>query len=522
MVLLAATSAQAQITIGGNVYGGGNEGAVGGNTTVTVHAGDLNEVYGGARLADVGGRAFVNIDGEHASNNIIITSVYGGNDIAGTIGSGDLLPAELADVPKANDTEETLATKNAIDNSWNAFIRTSPTPETDQPSDRLSLVVGSMFGGGNGDYSYTANAEVEGTYDVTIGDKTFEKIYKPELGKTYLEIKGGCIAHLYGGGDNATVTGNTTICIDNNSPVLDHTNVWPAEPTSTEGQAQLGALAQRMQMSTFQSNLTSYAFNFARVFGGNNKAPMAIRPTWNLKNGIIRDLYSGGNAGAMTYEQGILLVVNGAGMTIENVYGGCRMADVNPDKNDISKLDGTFNGVECHFPAGYAARLVIAAGNITNVYGGNDISGTVYGGNAVGIRTRVKGDIYGGGNGSYAYTDNKNLKGDPTYGDFYYDVNKILGKADSYKFSGMESAQALNEFRPNAERVSIRLVGKSENEPTIIHGSVYCGGNSATLKNKTAGATASAELKIGSYVIADHVFLGSNGENLIKRDLLKL
>ena len=510
LVLLAATSAQAQITIGGNVYGGGNEGDVGGNTTVTVHAGDLNEVYGGARLADVGGRAFVNIDGAHASDNIIITSVYGGNDIAGTIGSGDALPEELTDVPKANDTEETLATKNAIDNTWNAFIRTSPTPST-----TTSLVVGSMFGGGNGDYSYTANAEVEGTYNVTIGDKTYTKIYKPELGKTYLEIKGGCIAHLYGGGDNVTVTSNTTICIDNNSPVLDHTNVWTTDPT------ELAKLAKRVQMSTFQSNLTSYAFNFARVFGGNNKAPMAIRPTWNLKNGTIRDLYSGGNAGAMTYEQGILLVINSDGMNIDNVYGGCRMADVNPDKNDMPKLDGTFNGIECHFPAGYAARLLIAAGNINNVYGGNDISGTVYGGNAVGIHSRVNGDIYGGGNGSYAYTDNKELKDDPIYGDFYYDVNKILGKADDHVFSGMESAQALNEFRPNAERVSIRLLGKVDN-PTIIPGSVYCGGNSATLKNKTAGATASAELKIGSYVIADHVFLGSNGENLIEPDLLKL
>ena len=61
LMILAAMSAQAQITIGGNVYGGGNEGNVGGNTTVTVHAGDLNKVYGGARMADVGGRAFVNV-----------------------------------------------------------------------------------------------------------------------------------------------------------------------------------------------------------------------------------------------------------------------------------------------------------------------------------------------------------------------------------------------------------------------------------------------------------------------------
>ena len=92
LMILAAMSAQAQITIGGNVYGGGNEGNVGGNTTVTVRAGDLNKVYGGARMADVGGRAFVNVDGEHASDNIFINTVYGGNDVAGTFGTSENLP----------------------------------------------------------------------------------------------------------------------------------------------------------------------------------------------------------------------------------------------------------------------------------------------------------------------------------------------------------------------------------------------------------------------------------------------
>ena len=47
----------------------------------------------------------------------------------------------------------------------------------------------------------------------------------------------------------------------------------------------------------------------------------------------------------------------------------------------------------------------------------------------------------------------------------------------------MQSAEALNLFRPNAEQVSVRLAGTKEN-PTIIGGSVYVGGNSATLKKK--------------------------------------
>ena len=85
--LIQLTPVSAKIVIGGNVYGGGNEGNVGGNTTVTVRACEVEgNVFGGARMADVDGRAFVNIDGEHTDGEIAIKAIYGGNDIAGTVG----------------------------------------------------------------------------------------------------------------------------------------------------------------------------------------------------------------------------------------------------------------------------------------------------------------------------------------------------------------------------------------------------------------------------------------------------
>ena len=124
MMFLTAATVQAQITIGGNVYGGGNAGNTGGSTTVTVHAGDLNRVYGGARMADVKGRAFMNIDGAHASNYIVINRLYGGNDIAGTIGSS---ADELPDVVKDH------AANNGVDKTWNALVLISSkitTPST--------------------------------------------------------------------------------------------------------------------------------------------------------------------------------------------------------------------------------------------------------------------------------------------------------------------------------------------------------------------------------------------------------
>ena len=67
---------------------------IGGNSTVTVVSGDIDRVFGGARMANVGGRAYVNIDGAStgdlaSDSSIVINQVYGGNDIAGTIGQAD-------------------------------------------------------------------------------------------------------------------------------------------------------------------------------------------------------------------------------------------------------------------------------------------------------------------------------------------------------------------------------------------------------------------------------------------------
>ena len=512
----------AKITIGGNVYGGGNAGNTGGSTSVTVRSGDINAVFGGARMANVGGSTCVNIDGEHASSDILISSVYGGNDISGTIGQSETLPKALENVKP--DVTSTDKTKNAIDNSWNTFVVTSPcgTKETvtidgvQMTADSKMLVIGSMFGGGNGEYFYRNEGDTHEIYltedDYKAGKDPIASnatgFTRPELGKTYLELRGGNIAHVYGGGNNATVTDNVTINIDNTSDNLEKgVRVW-AYRNNLSLQEVLQYLHSRVGLAIFQSNLTSYAYNFSRIFGGNNKADMAIRPTWNLQKGVIRDLFSGGNKGAMTYEKGILLPispVNSNDLKIENVFGGCRMADVNPAKAPIP--EETINGTR--YPAGYSARVLIEGGDINNVYGGNDISGNIYGGNAVGIHSSIKGNVYGGGNGSYAYTDNDQLKDSPIYGDFYYSVP-----------NGMSSVEALRAFRPNAESVSIRLVG-TKKKPTVIGGAVYCGGNSATLHNGDPTKDAAAELKIGSYVIADKVFLGNNGEKMKDPSILE-
>ena len=203
MILLSTIVAQGQIKIGGNVYGGGNHAEVRGSTKVTVLKGDIGavmdpnavrpladpsgRVFGGARMANVRGSSFVNIDGENATGYILINQVFGGNDIAGQVGTaaavGEDIPTELTAVKRV-PAVDTDYKKNAVDNTFNSYVRIStktknPTdpasyytqdeitaastnPEaaaygkktTDiKPADDAEKVyIGQLFGGGNGDF----------------------------------------------------------------------------------------------------------------------------------------------------------------------------------------------------------------------------------------------------------------------------------------------------------------------------------------------------------------------------------
>ena len=517
-MLLAATSLQAQITIGGNVYGGGNEGNVGGNTTVTVRAGDLNKVYGGARMADVGGRAFVNVDGEHASGYMLINYVYGGNDIAGTIGTSAEIPTELTEV---GDKDED-PTKNEIDNTWNTFVRistktittgTSNEAVTTEDPNAKKIYVGQLFGGGNGDYDYT-----------TQSNNPYYGLAAPNLGKTYLELLGGSIVNAFGGGNMATVTEDVVIHLNNPSTVVNHIKVNNGVEDDNGTDLLTEARFIKMGINYKFTYPNSDAFQIGNLFGGNNKVDMAIQPKWNLLGGKVRNLYSGGNEGRMTCPQGLLLVIPAnSTLKVDNVYGGCRKSDVRPLDamgNDIPNAQIQLANNPTGIPAGFAARTRILGGNVNNVYGGNDISGNVYGGNTVAILTTIHGSVYGGGNGSYAYTDNPDLKDELLWRDFYYDPDSVLTAAEKAAVTNdsLLSVTALNKVRPNAEQVSLLLRGTA-GKPVFVEGSVFVGGNSASLRELTAIPNRQAHVKIGSYVTIDNLFLGNNGENMVKTDI---
>ena len=145
LLCLSETLMQAQISIGGSIYGGGNAGNTGGSSKVSVYAGNLHAVFAGARMANIGGYSFVHLDGEHASDYILADYIYGGNDIAGTIGTSAEIPTELTEV----GDKDVDPTKNEIDNTWNTFVRISTKTAATTSPNAKKIYVGQHLGGGN-------------------------------------------------------------------------------------------------------------------------------------------------------------------------------------------------------------------------------------------------------------------------------------------------------------------------------------------------------------------------------------
>ena len=227
LLWLLPLSGQAQ-KIGGNVYGGGNKGYVGGNTRVTVKAGDIGarltstddetplenpkgKVFGGARMADVGGNASVLIDGENATDYIVINYVYGGNDIAGTIGTGTLpewvtaakqtedgindtwnsfvhISTKLTDIHYTQEECNAYNTENGLSVGDEGFRTTADvkTKGGDQAPDAEKIYIGQVFAGGNGDYTY------EGVENSPEEGKTTHNIYSKKSGKLEASIVTAC------------------------------------------------------------------------------------------------------------------------------------------------------------------------------------------------------------------------------------------------------------------------------------------------------------------------------------------
>lgn len=380
------------VIIEGDAYAGGNLAPVGFTTVYVAHtphafpslvglaslrmsSGEVKgNVYGGGRMASINGSNEVRVMGGRIGTGPNGGALYGGNDRLGK--AGQITNRILPDIYNVASDGNTPLTTSDETTKVKTYVSVTGNPQ-----------INTVYGGGNGAYTYTgpgADMQYCDVTDLPIQSNIFVDI---AIDGSKGEHGAGYIANVYGGGNGVESDGFVKVFL----------NVKNFETTDT--------------------------VHVGTIFGGNNVGDMNRIPDIILLNGNVRTVYGGCNQGAMTGKYNITIdgttyedlgscvqlrkeytvtntTVSPAVTTTTTtnakvtgaVYGGCRM-----------------NGVQYKDQQGHTAptnTLVIVEGgdHPASMFGGSDISGTISGTSQVVVKDGITGNIYGGGNGNYDYT----------------------------------------------------------------------------------------------------------------------
>ena len=423
-------------TFSGNLYGGGNLATVGYNktendklvncltfvgldngqvgvpdgvnpigsftantTTPTTIAG---AVYAGGRMASVYGSTDLLV-----REGVDVAAVYAGNDISGRIVANGRFITRLTDpaVEEAKGVDGSAKDLGSCPDTETTFNGTPLADAVDAPNAVASYVrvlpgakIGTLYGGGNGDYTYTQDNGVVKISSKETGEQVgiypFATANLPTMADSWLDIK-GTVTTSYGGGNLATVDRATTYIT---------------------ADAQVGTAFGGGNAATVTESATVYVDcndanagvdekqHVGTLFGGNNIANMDIVPKVNLLCGNIGTVYGGGNEGDMKGARPFIMNAEGylnpkahrleplAGKTFkyldkgdENIYSfdvkhvphfkGTNLV-IDSDKAGL-RVGTVFAGCRAANVDNSSYVRISKADYIGDVYGGCDIAGSV-------------------------------------------------------------------------------------------------------------------------------------------------
>ena len=420
-----------------NVHGGGYGAstATNGNVVVTINGASANiygDVYGGSALGSVNDAA------EDATTVTLTAGTIHGNIYGGGLGeSGEDNVAKgqvngavtvtvnggtVTDVFGCNNTNgspKSTVTVN-INNSVSGNVygggkdaAYSPTTAAAYPVVYINngTIGANVYGGGKG-----STATVTSNPVVTIGDATDE----------HAAIVTG---DVYGGGDAAAVTGNTTVTYNDNNT------------SSTVARLFGGGNAAGVSgTSTVTMTLGKVT---GGVYGGCNSDGSVGAVTIALNGGQVgtdathrADVYGGGLGNSTTTTGNIDITLGTdatTGTTVYgDIYGGSALGNVNVSASNTTTVTLTsatlygsvFGGgkgdnasegdghsdVTATSNGGATVNINVANTHLTGIYGGANIRGNVKGAIAVNINANVGAsgstlDIFGGGYGANTNTE---------------------------------------------------------------------------------------------------------------------
>lgn len=291
----------------------------------------IDSVFGGAKNAIVCGDADPAASDTTTSIRIshgTVFSVFGGNNYGGflaknttqhiVVGGSKALAPTNSSVNLGGDHSTGLAHTGATIDAWTAV------------ADAHSICF--LFGGGN---------KVPGQ-------------------NVHIEVFGGQIDTLFGGGNSADVA-STTVDVNVTSPLYAMANSPYTDPT------------------TYAYSTTTSVFDIRCLFGGNNAADMTGLPTLNLTKGGIHNVYGGGNKGVM--------------LAADPYYDNYRIENLNPTNNANHKEGAKRSTnvlvnradilIDTLYGGGQSAGTIhdtyveVANGNVGVVYGGTNIMGRI-------------------------------------------------------------------------------------------------------------------------------------------------
>ena len=515
-------------TVSHNVYGGGNEAGVGGST-VYINGGQvLDGVYGGCNTSgNVGGAIAVYLNGgiigtsgitptpdiafgggygasTSTSGNVSLTingstihgNVYGGSALGNVNGSSNTTAVKLT----SGTVNGSLYGGGLGNNANPAAVNGNVTVQVDggtirdyvfgcnnvngAPQGTVTVTINStgsgsiskVFGGGN-------QAAYTGTPSVVINNGTVGNVFGGGLGSSAVVTGGTSVTigtttsgkvvtitgDVYGGGDEAAVTGTTSVLVVSNC-----NNTINGDVYGGGNAANVGATDVDINGGVIEG----------RVFGGGHgdknsnpqkEANVGGNVAVDITGGTINKVFGGSNSKGTisgTVAVNIAKGNNSCDMFIGEVYGGGNEAagnagtvtigctgewtidddDDDDDNNFHNKHNSTDNrigydleGIGAVYGGANAAdigssqrasniTLNINSGMVDKVYGGNNTSGDIYGTIEVNINKNAQtcgwyvGDVFGGGNQA-VYTA-------PTGSEDYPQVNILNGTVSGDVFGG--------------------------------------------------------------------------------------
>lgn len=537
--------------ISGSVFGAGNSNGAGNSTnnkvavakiTINMTGGSINKsIYGGSNSEGITyGDVFIN-----AINGDIKESVYGGGKggYASTSATGTYVAynvnVKIGDQTTNNLTIHGNVYGGSAFGTVNAIDQTTETTEYGTfVTVNKGVINGSVFGGGEGDATYTPR--VVGPIEVTINGGDMTNVFggndqageHTKLNNIYLN--GGTINSVFGGGNKSSVT-NTHI----HEQGATVTNLYGGSNTSgsvttTTVQVSSGTVGnvyggnnEGGSCETTNITVNGTATILASIYGGGNQVDTTTtNVTLTSSAGTIANVFGGGNNASATSSN---IIENGVVAT--NIFGGSN-ASGSVGSSSITATSGTTTNIYGGNNAGgntVESHINLNGGVATNIYGGGNqaTSGT----SNISISSGMATNVFGGGNNAGLTTSSVNVTGGSITGNVYGGSNNS-GSVTTTNVLVNSSSGTINAIFGGGNNAEVGTTNVIVDNGNI--GNIYGGGNLAQVTGNTIvdlnGGTVSTNIYGGgnygvvkgssSVTVTDTTILGSayaggNGETAI-------